>query len=113
MRRTSLNRLSQQLVNYLINKRDLKLTDIARITRVDKSFVSRVKSAEREFSIDHLDMIADYFGVEIGVLFIDMNESPKTTDPKRLKLWEMCNEFIRKADSLSANIKKKLKSNAA
>jgi transcriptional regulator with XRE-family HTH domain len=89
------------------------MTEVAKITGVDKSFVSRVKSAEREFSIDHLELIGDHFGVEIGILLIDSAPPLQSTDPKRIKLREMCHEFIRKADALNARLKQKQKTDAA
>jgi transcriptional regulator with XRE-family HTH domain len=113
MRRTSLNDLSQRFTRYLVEKRGLSLTDIAQITGVDKSFISRVNSAQREFSVDHLEKIAEHFGVELGVLLIDMSGPPKSNDPKRLKLKQMCHDLIRRLDDFSAKIKQKEKSNAA
>lgn len=114
MRRTNLNQLSSRLLNYLVEKHGLSLTQIATITGVDKSFISRVKSASREFSIDHLDMIADHLGVEVGVLLIASGKPlSATTDPNRRKLREMCQEFILAADAFTATLKKKQKSDAA
>lgn len=119
MRRTNLNELSSRLLNYVVEKRGLSMTEVATITGVDKSFVSRVKSAEREFSIDHLEAIADHFGVELGVLLIDSAPPLKEpNNPHHVKLREMCHDFMRKADALTARIKEKerqekQKSNAA
>ncbi len=52
-KRTVSASFSSDIVNYLI-ERDYSLTDIARLLNVSKSFLSRVKSRERSFTVDHL-----------------------------------------------------------
>jgi transcriptional regulator with XRE-family HTH domain len=52
-KRTVSASFSSDIVNYLID-RDYSITEIARLLNVSKSFLSRVKSRERSFTVDHL-----------------------------------------------------------
>ena len=113
MRRTSLTGLSSQVINYLIDKRGLTVTQIAEIAGVDKSFISRAKSAQRELAIQHLERFADHFNVDVGVLLLDSAPPIKTKDPAKLKLIALCDKLIQRADAFTSAMKKQHKTDAA
>lgn len=99
MRRTRFNKTSSRVVDYLVEQRGLTQDEIARILRVDKSFVSRVRSAEREFSPDQIGTIADALGVPMGALLMAAVPLAKNLPPDRQKIVDMCVRLLGKTDA--------------
>lgn len=107
-RRTRFNDISASLVEYLVTKRNLSQNDIADILKVDKSFISRVRSAEREFSPTQIAMIADKLGVPMGALLIDAAPpSKKSLSPEKQQIVELCDKLMRQTDGAIAALRAK------
>ena len=100
MRRTRTpSALSSRLVDYLVERRNLSQSDIAQIIGVDKSFVSRVRTGERELSPSQMDMIAEHLRVPLGAMLIDATEPRKPASKDKQALLEMCDRLMREADT--------------
>lgn len=99
MRRTRLNKTSAVLVDYLVEDRGLTQDDIAAILRVDKSFISRVRSAQREFSPLQIEMIADALNVPMGALLMAAAPLEKNLPPERQQIVDLCAKLLAKTDA--------------
>lgn len=110
-RRTRFNDISASLVDYLVTKRNLSQNDIADILKVDKSFISRVRGAEREFSPTQIAMIADKLGVPMGAMLIDSAPMKNaSSSPEKQQIVDLCDKLMRQADEAVAALRAKSQS---
>src|SRR5438034_9502498 len=69
LKRTVSPQFSRDVVNLLV-ERGMTLSGIARLLRVSKSYISRVKSGSRNFTLDHLARIEREIDQSIPVLMV-------------------------------------------
>lgn len=99
MRRTNLSNLSAEVVNHVIERYGLSQSQIAGILGVDRSYISRACKAERELSVSQLAQLADYLGIEFGILLLNASPPRKPhSDPKVEKILDLCEECLRGFD---------------
>ena len=92
-RRSVSNSFSVDVVEYLL-QRGMSLADIASTLGVTKSFVSRVKSRQRNLTVDHLLILERILGKPLPLLLIEA--TPKTEVPAHLRpLYEATKAVIR------------------
>jgi transcriptional regulator with XRE-family HTH domain len=101
-RRSKLNDVSADLVDYLVTRRGLTQTEIAEMIEVDKSFVSRVRKAEREFSPNQMGRIADRLGIPMGAMLIEARPitNPQSEEVKQIAA--LCKKLMAQADAALA-----------
>ena len=63
------SRISRDVVNLLVD-RGMTLTEIAKMLEVTKSYISRVKSGTRNFTLDHLAKLEQAVGESLPWLLI-------------------------------------------
>ena len=63
-------RISRDVVNLMVD-RGMNLTEIARILGVTKSYISRVKTGTRKFTLDHLALLESALGASLPVLLVE------------------------------------------
>lgn len=101
-RRSTLNNVSADVVEYLVTRRSLSQNEIAEMLRVDKSFISRVRNGEREFSPNQLSRIADALGIPLGAMLIDARPPSKPATGETKQLVDLCERLLRNADGMVA-----------
>jgi transcriptional regulator with XRE-family HTH domain len=102
LRRTKLDKVSADLISYLVERKHLSQNQIADMIGVDKSFVSRARRGERELSVTQIGMIADRLDVPMGAMLIDC-QPPISKAPKRNRaLIKLCDRLMRQADAVEA-----------
>lgn len=106
-RQSSFNDISAKLVEYLIVRRSLTQNEIAEIIETDKSFVSRVRSSEREFSPGQMDRIAERLGVPMGVMLLDALRPKTPPTGEKKKILDLCERLMRQADEVTASTRAK------
>jgi hypothetical protein len=106
-RRTKLNGLASSVVNYLIDRHRMTVTEIARICEVDKSFISRCKNGERELGESHLTRLADSLRVGPGALVMAAMPTPWNPDPELRGLQEKCNKLMHLVDQLLVSVRER------
>jgi len=100
MRRAkSLTLLSKDVVDYLVDIKKLTQSDVAAVLDVDKSFISRVRSGEREFSPNQMARLAEHLGVPLGVMLIEITEPKKPVSVERRELLDLCARVMSIADA--------------
>lgn len=107
-RRSNANAVSAELVEYLVTRRGLSQNEIAEILEVDKSFVSRVRKAERDFSSAQMRRIADHLNVPLGAMLLDAQPAasrPKNADTKHIA--DLCEKLMHQADAAIQAIRQK------
>jgi len=97
-RRSKLTELSKTVIDYFCSKIELSQSQIAELLEVDKSFISRVRSGERELSSFHLERLAEALGVNVGVMLIDASKPTKPLPPDLQKIADLCEKAILTAD---------------
>ena len=98
-RRTRFNDTSAKLVEYLVTKHGFTQNDIAAILNVDKSFVSCVRAAEREFSTTQMSRIAEKLGVPLGAMLIDASPTVTGLSPELQRIADLCEKLMRTIDA--------------
>lgn len=106
-RRSNANDISGDLVRYLVSKRGLTQGEIASILQVDKSFISRVHKAERDFSPNQLGRLADHLKVPLGALLIAARPPSKPRTPETKQIVELCERLMLQADKITEALKLK------
>jgi transcriptional regulator with XRE-family HTH domain len=104
-RNTKFFELSGQLVDYLVESNRMTQSDVAAALDVDKSFISRVRSRQREFSPTQMERLADHLGVPLGALLIEVVEPRKQLTPERKELVDLCKRVMQTADEARAQLK--------
>lgn len=99
------HRLSSKLVSHLLEGKGLTQDQLAMVLECHPSFVSRVRSRERDFSPEQMRVIADHLGVPLGAMLIDAIRPSGKLPPDRQKLVELCQQVIRKADAAHATLR--------
>jgi transcriptional regulator with XRE-family HTH domain len=107
-RKTRNNAVASKLIDYLIEKRSMSQTQIAEVLSVDKSFVSRVRTAERDLSTHQLRQLADHLGVPLGALLIQAMPRPAKMNPDLAEIASLCERLMHLADQASAEAKSKI-----
>ncbi len=74
--RTVSTRLSADIVDYLLAN-DFSLTELAGLIGVTKSFLSRVRSRQRSFTVDHLVALESVLGKPLPLLLLEA--TPRST----------------------------------
>jgi transcriptional regulator with XRE-family HTH domain len=105
-RRTSFSAISSKLVHYLAEKGLLNQSQIAEVLDVDKSFISRVASREREFSPTQMQQLADHLNLPLGVLLLDSNRPTKPATGKRKEILDLCERLIHQCDAATAEARR-------
>ena len=106
IRRTRLDKVSIDLITYLVDRRHLSQNQIADMIEVDKSFISRVRRGERELSPRQMQQIADCLGVPLGAMLIDSHPPiKKPISKEKRELLDLCDRLMRKADAAMAAIR--------
>ena len=101
-RRSNANAMSADFVDYLVTRRGLSQNEIADILQVDKSFISRVRNAERDFPSRQLRVLADQLDVPLGAMLIDSRPPgpPPTGEIKQIA--DLCEKLLRQGDAAIA-----------
>lgn len=99
-RRRNYSKISSKLVEYLVDSRGLSQTDLATILGVDKSFISRVRSGERELSPTQMDMFAQHLNVPLGAMLIDAGDWKRVADKPHphQDILDLCRKLMLEAD---------------
>lgn len=100
MRRARFSKISSKLVEYLVERRGMTQVEVAGMLDVDKSFVSRVRAAERELSPTQMETIAERLGVPLGAMLIDAADSGKQPElsPERQAILDLCTKLMHECD---------------
>lgn len=108
-RRTrSSNRVAADLMIYLVDTRGITQSEISEALGVDKSFVSRVRAAERDLSTDQLRRLADYVKLPLGAMLLAASKPKPTSAPvseERQKFLDLCDRLVQLADRALADMK--------
>jgi transcriptional regulator with XRE-family HTH domain len=105
MRRPRLTRVSQELLDYLVEQKGLTQNEIAGVLDVDKSFVSRLRSGERQFSPLQMEILADHLGVPLGAMLIAATDPKEPLSPEQQELSDLCAKVMRQADEAVAALR--------
>lgn len=90
-------RFSRDVVTLLVN-RGMSLTEIAEVLGVTKSYISRVKSGTRKFTLDHLEILEDFLQASLPVLI--MEATPReSVRPELRPLHDMTLKLLRSVGS--------------
>lgn len=79
---------SSALVEYILAEKSLTQEALAEVLEVSASFISRVRSGERAFTLDHLQAIEERLDMPLGALFLATMKSPPA-DPKLARAREL------------------------
>ncbi len=98
-RKGSFSAISSKLVHYLADRGMLTQSQVADVLNVDKSFVSRVASRQREFSPTQMQELADHLKLPLGVLMLDSNRPAAPATGERKKIMDLCERLIKQCDA--------------
>jgi transcriptional regulator with XRE-family HTH domain len=101
LRRTRLNKVSADLIEYLVVRKHFSQNKIAEMIGVDKSFVSRARRGERELSVTQMSNIADQLGVPLGAMLIDAMPPASKAPKENRPLIELCDRLMRQIDDVA------------
>jgi transcriptional regulator with XRE-family HTH domain len=88
--------LSARIVRFLVDKGHSQ-ADIARMLNVSEGFISLVKSKDRSFTLDHLELLSEAISVPLGALLIAVTEPVAGAKYDR-KLFELSARILKQAD---------------
>ena len=71
--------------------------------KVSEPFISLVKSRERSFTLDHMNLLAEAMNVPLGALLLQVTERDAKT-PESRAIMQITERLIRKADAVRAAI---------
>lgn len=100
-RRRKLTELGKAVIEYFINRTQLSQQDIAQILEVDKSFVSRLRNNERELATHHMEALADYLEVPVGVMLIEACRPTRPVTPEIQKIMDLCEKAVLLSDKIT------------
>jgi transcriptional regulator with XRE-family HTH domain len=90
--------VSAALVDYVLREARLSQEQLAEALEVSPAFVSRVRSRERSFTVDHLAAIEQLLGVPLGAILLAAVPLPPVR-PQTRKLHELARQAIAQADA--------------
>lgn len=94
---------SARILRYVLDQRQLTQAQLAEQLEVSESFVSRTLSAERNLTLDHLQLIEDKFDMPIGAMYLAITKPG--TDPKFERLRQLAKELLLQGDRVIAAVK--------
>ena len=100
-RRRKQTELGKAVIDYFITKTRLTQQEIAEILEVDKSFVSRLCNSERELATHHMEALADYLNVPVGVMLIEASRPKKPVTPEIQQILDLCEKAILLSDKIT------------
>ncbi len=100
-------------MSYLLDQRGLSQMEIASILEVDKSFVSRVASGERDLSTHQLRVLADALGVPLGALLLNASGPFRGKSEEGKRIGDLCAELMQLADNAVAALRAERAAKAA
>ncbi|MEL7238617.1 MAG: helix-turn-helix transcriptional regulator [Planctomycetota bacterium] len=110
MRRSNLNRQTAEVLNWLIDKHGFTVSRLAEVMQVDRSFASRCKNGEREYSTKHVQRLADAINMPVGAMLMASCPPRRREDesPEKKEILDLAEDFIAKLDALDAKFKAQL-----
>ena len=91
------SRISRDVVNLLC-ERGMKLTQIAELLGVTKSYISRVKAGTRNFTLEHLSRLEAALGESLPLLLI--NAIPRDSmSPELRRLHDVTQRLLKTTGS--------------
>jgi len=97
-RRTLSSSLSARVVAYL-RRHGHTQVEIARMLGVSEPYISLVKSKDRGFTLDHLELLAQALSVPLGVLLMSVTPPPAKASKRVKELFEISARVIEAADA--------------
>lgn len=91
----------------ILEKRGMSLTEIATLLDVSKSFISRVRSGTRSFTLQHLSAVSVKLDIDLPMLLMEALD-PSTLKPENRKLYNMTKRLLERTSP-----KRKKRSKAA
>lgn len=101
------SRISRDIVNLFVD-RGMTITQLAKHLGVTKSYVSRVKSGARSFTIDHLEKLEHAVGAPLPLLLIQAIPR-KAVARYLLPLYDATRRMLTHADSRASMPRKSRK----
>jgi len=99
--------LSSALVEHLLKTSGTTQEKIATALGVSPAFVSRVRSGERSFTIDHLLLVEELLDQPIGAILLAIRKARPSDDPALARLQKLAQDGLEKADKLRTVIRKR------
>jgi transcriptional regulator with XRE-family HTH domain len=103
-RRTVSSDVSAALVEYVLREKGLSQEQLADAIEVSPAFISRVRTGQRSFSIDHLAAFEWLMNVPLGALLLAAVPIPKPR-PELKRLHELARQAIEQGDSTASAIR--------
>lgn len=94
---------SARILRYVLDQRHLTQAQLAEQLEVSESFISRTLGAERNLTLDHLQMIEDKFDMPIGAMYLAITKPG--TDPKFERLRVLAKELLLQGDRVSSAVR--------
>lgn len=94
---------SARILRYVLDQRQLTQAQLAEQLEVSESFISRALNAERNLTLDHLQMIEDKFDMPIGAMYLAITKPG--TNPKFERLRQLAKELLMQGDRVIAAVK--------
>lgn len=94
---------SARILRYVLEQRHLTQAQLAEQLEVSESFISRALKAERNLTLEHLQLIEDKFDMPIGAMYLAITKPG--TDPKFERLRQLAQELLLQGDRVSAAVK--------
>ncbi len=109
VRRQVSSELSAQLVEYLLGSLGKTQDQLSEALEVSPTFISRVRSGERSFTLEHLELIEQLVRKPLGVILLAANP-PKSPNKETTKIQKLAMQMLREADSAIASSRKMARS---
>ena len=113
MRRTNFNKLSSRLIRHAVEDRGMTMTAIADVLGVDKSFISRVASEQRELSGNHMHRLAEHFGMSMGAFLLSVDPPRKPRSDEERKVFGLIHSMMESCDAALEILKKRERADPA
>jgi transcriptional regulator with XRE-family HTH domain len=98
--------ISASLTEYVLARSGLTQEQFAETLEVSPAFISRVRTRERSFTIDHLQAIQQIMGVPLGALLIAAVPLPEPR-PETKRLRELALAALAAGDQATEALKKR------
>ncbi len=104
-RRSNFNKISSRIIRHLMDKHGMTMTAIAQVVGVDKSFISRCASAERELSSRQMAALADHFDMGLGAFLLSTRPPREPRSEQEREIFGLIRNMMNAADRAQAALK--------
>jgi transcriptional regulator with XRE-family HTH domain len=116
MRRGKLSqRTSAQLVDFLCDRLKLTQEQLADKLELSPAFISRARSGERSFTIEHLHMMEDLLDMPLGAILLAVPLAPrrKPDTPEMARIRDMATKALEAGAELGEYMRRRKQKPAA